>query len=406
MGKLKLQLRIMILALRKSGFRSLMAVSVVALGIAAMMIMLALSTGAERELQAITERMGKNLFVVGSGRVLARGGQRQGWYTSTKLDLVDVKVLREQVRGIRTIVPILESTLPTKFNGRELTTQIMGVSPEYPELRNYQLDEGRLLDEKDDLAKSRVAVVGSFAAKKMNDGFSMVGETIWISGIPFEVVGQLKEKGVGDGQNEDDMILIPLATAQRRVLNVESLSRLLVQVEDQRQMSDAQSATREVLRTTHNLDDDVKDDFNVLSLVHADQVRKISSGFLQGLAQIFALVTLAIGGAGVLAVTYLNVKDRTPEIGLRMAIGARRRNIANLFVAEACVLSGAGGLAGLLAGALGIAVLTQLTGWKMAVDLRGVAMPLFVSMLLGLVFGVIPAMQAAKVAPVDALRDA
>jgi len=406
MGKLALQARIMFLALRKSGFRSLLAISVVALGIAAMMIMLALSTGAERELQAVTEKMGKNLFVVSSGRVLARGGPRQGWYTSTKLNLLDVQVLRGQVRGIRTIVLILESTLQTKFNNRDLTTQVLGVSPEFPELRNFQLDQGRLLDEKDDLAKSRVAVLGAFAAKKLNDGFSMIGETIWISGIPFEVVGQLKEKGVGDGQNEDDQILIPLSTAQRRVLNVENLSRLLVQAEDPRRMDDVQSATREALRTSHGLDDDVKDDFNILSLIRADQVRRISSGFLRGLAQIFALVTLAIGGAGVLAVTYLNVKDRTSEIGLRMAIGARRRNIANLFVAEACVLSGAGGLAGLLVGGLSIAVLRRLTGWTMAVDLGGVAMPLVVSMLLGLVFGVVPALQASRVAPVDALRDA
>jgi putative ABC transport system permease protein len=316
--------------------------------------------------------------------------------------------MREQIRGIRTIAPILESSsLQVKLNGETVTTQVRGVTPEFPELRNFRLAEGRLLDDKDDLAKSRVAVVGAFVVKKLNDGFSMVGERIWIGGIPFEVVGQLEEKGIsGDGQNEDDQILVPLETARRRLFNVEYLSRLLVQVEDQGQMSDVQSATRDVLRASHDLDDDIADDFNILSLIRADKIRKISSGFLEGLAQIFALVTLAIGGAGVLAVTYLNVKDRTSEIGLRMAIGARRKDIANLFVAEACVLSVVGGLAGLIIGAVGIVALKQLTGWQMAVDLRGVTVPLLVSVLLGLAFGVIPALQAAKVTPVEALRDA
>jgi putative ABC transport system permease protein len=405
--KLKLQLRIMFLALRKSGFRSLLALGVVGLGIAAMMIMLALSAGADQELRAITEKIGKNLFVVTAGKVMPQVGRGQGWYMSTKLKLADVETMREQIPGIREIVPILETSLQAKLGRKTLTTQVRGVTPQFTEVRNFRLEEGRLLDDKDAAAKSRVAVVGAFAVKKLNDGFSMVGETIWIAGIPFEVVGQLAEKGIStDGQNEDDQILIPLETAQRRVFNVESLSRLLVQVKDQEQMDVVQSATREVLRANHELDDDVKDDFNILSLVRNDQVRRISSGFLQGLAQIFALVTLAIGGAGVLAVTYLNVKDRTSEIGLRMAIGARRRDITNLFVAEACVLSMAGGLAGILVGGLGIALLKQLTGWQMAIDLRGVMVPFLVSMLLGLVFGAMPAAQASRVTPVEALRDA
>lgn len=405
--KLKLQSRIMVLALRKSGFRSLLALGVVGLGIAAMMVMLALSAGAEQELQAITDQIGKNLFVVSAGRVMPQVGRGQGWYTSTKLKLMDVKTMREQIPGIRTIVPILESSVQVKLDNQALTTQVRGVTPEFTEVRNFQLDEGRLLDDKDGLAKSRVAVVGAFAMKKLNDGFRMVGETIWIGGTPFEVVGQLAEKGVApDGQNEDDQILIPLETAQSRVFNVESLSRLLVQVKYQEQMSVVQSATREVLRANHELDDDVKDDFNILSLIRNDQVRRISSGFLQGLAQIFALVTLAIGGAGVLAVTYLNVKERTSEIGLRMAIGARRKDIANLFVAEACVLSLLGGLSGILIGGVGIIVLKQLTGWQMAVDLQGVTIPFVVSVLLGLVFGAIPASHASRVTPVEALRDA
>jgi ABC-type antimicrobial peptide transport system permease subunit len=404
--KLKLQLRIMVLALRKSGFRSLLALGSVGLGIASMMIMLALRAGAEREMQAISDKMGKNLFVIKAGQVRALPGRGGGWFTSTRLDRSDVAVMSEQVQGIRTILPMLEGGRQAKLDSKQLVTTIRGVPPEFLEVRNFVLDEGRFIDEKDGLARSRIAVAGFFVAKKLNDGFSLVGETIWIGGVPFEVVGQLAEKGVVNEQNEDDQILIPLETAERRLFNVDYLSALLVQVEEQDQMSAVQKKVKELLRENHALDESVKDDFEILNLIRSTMVGKVTAEFLRGLSQIFAVITLAIGGAGVLAVSYLNVKDRTSEIGLRMAIGARRRDISNLFVAEACLLSVMGGLAGILIGLASIVILKQATGWQMAVDLRGVTIPLFVSVLLGLVFGVIPAIKASKMTPVDALRDA
>lgn len=396
----------MFLSLRKSGFRSLLAMGAVGLGIAAMMIMLALSAGAQRELEAITDKIGKNLFMIVAGQELSPG-RGQGWFKSTRLNRADVAALREQIHDIRTVVPILEGSAQVKLDREELTTTVRGASSEFLEVRNFQLEDGRLIDEQDGAAKSRVAVVGSFVADRLNDGFTMVGETILVGGIPFQVVGQLKEKGFSsDGQNEDDQILIPLETARHRVFNVDYLSRLLVQVNDQARIGAVQSAAREVLRRDHGLDQDVRDDFEILTLIRANEIRKMNSIFLQGLSQLFVAITLATGGAGVLAVTYLNVKDRTSEIGLRMSVGARRRDIANLFVAEACVLSVLGGIAGLLVGLMSIAVLKWTLGWQMAVDLRGVAVPLLVSVLLGVVFGVGPAIKASRVMPVEALRDA
>jgi putative ABC transport system permease protein len=405
--KFRLQLRIMILSLRKSAFRSVLAMGAVGMGIAAMMIMLALSAGAQQELQAITDRIGKNLFMITAGQVLSTPGRGEGWYTSSKLMPMDVEVMRQQIRGIHRIVPILEASLQTKFNRVDLVTSIRGVTPDYVEVKNDQLDEGRLLDEHDEMARNRVAVVGSFVATRLNAGFSMVGETIWIGGIPFDVVGQLKGKGFStDGQNEDDQILIPLETARRRLFNVDYLSRLLVQVDELPQMGAVQAQTREILRKDHELDKDVKDDFNILSMIRSNEIRRMNSSFLEGLSQIFTMITLAIGGAGVLAVTFLNVKDRTWEIGLRMAIGARRRDIADLFIAEACLLSVLGGVCGLLLGLAGIAALKGALGWQMAIDSRGVTIPLLVSALLGLLFGVFPAIKASRVMPLDALRDA
>lgn len=404
--KLKLRLRIMFLALRKSGFRSMMALGSVGLGIASMMIMLALSSGAERELQSITDRVGKNLFVIRAADVEVPPGRGSGWFTSRRLDRTDEAVLRRQVSGIREIVPILEGSVSARFEGEELGTTVRGVTPAFPALRNFQLQEGRLLDEQDGASRGRVAVVGAYVAAKLNDRFSMVGETIWINNVPFHVVGQLREKGITDGQNEDDQILIPYETAQRRVFNADYLSSMLVQVETAEVMNRVQLEARDVLRARHALDDAAKDDFEILSLIRADHVRQMNSTFLRGMSQLFAMITLSIGGVGVLAVTFLNVKDRTSEIGLRMAIGARQKDIAGLFIAEACVLSALGGIVGIAAGWAAIAALTRFTRWQMAIEPNGIVMPFLISVVLGLVFGVAPALRASRVMPVEALRDA
>jgi putative ABC transport system permease protein len=234
----------------------------------------------------------------------------------------------------------------------------------------------------------------------------MVGETIWIGRVPFEVDGQLKTKGASsEGLNEDDQILIPIETAMSRVVNTDSLTRLVVQLAAESDMAPARTDARELLRANHRLDSDSRDDFKILELVRVDEIRRRSSEFLQGLATIFAAVTLAIGGAGVLAVTFLNVKERIPEIGLRIAIGARPRDITGLFIAEACLLSVIGGLTGLVTGVLGVALLRTFLGWTMAIDIRAVALPFTVSILLGIVFSVVPAIQASSVMPVEALRD-
>jgi hypothetical protein len=198
----------------------------------------------------------------------------------------------------------------------------------------------------------------------------------------------------GDGQNEDDQVLVPLEAARRRLYNVDWLTRLILQVEDATQMAAAQRDTRAVLRERHRLAASDADDFEVLSLLRTSEIRRRSLAFLQGLAEIFAAMTLTVGGGGVLAVTYLNVRERTAEIGLRMAVGARRRDIAALFVAEASLLSLAGGLFGLLAGSVAVAILRFAVGWQTVVDLRGVAVPFAVA-VVSLVSGVTPALRRA-----------
>lgn len=400
-----LRLRIMVAALRKSGLRSLVAIAAVGAGIATVSLTLALSAGARRDLESILDQMGRNLFVVKAKRILALPGRGTDWFTATSLDRHDAAVLEDAVDGVTGVVPILEGSLAIELGRQDLVTNVLGVTPEYLRLRNFRIEDGRALDDLDGRSRSRVAVVGPFVAEKLNDGFSLVGERLWIRDIPFEVVGQLAAKGVSaDGQNQDDRILIPIETALRRVFNVDYVSRLLVQTEDAAAMDPAREQARVLLRLLHSLDRDADDDFEMLSLVRSDRIRETNSAFVQGLARLFMVVTLVIAGTGVLAVTYLNVKDRISEVGLRMALGARRRDIVGLFVAEALFLSAVGGVTGVLLGWGGIAVLGSITEWHMALEWRGVAVALLVSAALGLIFGVGPAFRASKVTPVEALR--
>ncbi len=403
--RLRLQARITAGSLRKSGARSLVAIAAMSMGIAAMMITLALSEGARSEMEAINDRMGKNLFVIGAARVLSAPGRGEGWFVSTRLEETDVALLRDGLRDVTSIVPIREASVRVEFERRDVTTTARATTPGFLTIRNFRISDGRFFDDGDGEEMRRVAVIGSFLADKLDGGRSMVGETVRVAGVPFEVIGQLESKGMSSGQNEDDQILIPLQTGRRRLFNSESLSRLLVQVGDARAMDGAREEARALLRESHRLNDGIKDDFEILSMIQTSEIRKRSNAFVQGLSRLFAALTLTIGSAGVLAVTFLNVKDRIPEIGLRMAVGARRRDIAALFLAEACLLGILGGAGGVTAGAAAVATFSRLLDWRMVISLPGVVLPFVMSVILGVVFGVGPAVRAASVIPVEALKD-
>jgi putative ABC transport system permease protein len=304
------------------------------------------------------------------------------------------------------VAPVVEASRRARLGGQEMVTNVRGVTPEFLALRNFELAEGRSLDERDDATRARVALAGSWVARKLGDGEGVLGRTIWVGGIPFEIVGVLAEKGMTDGQNEDDQLLVPLETARRRLFNVESLSRLLVQADSAAAVAPVEARTRELLRASHRLEATARDDFDLLSLLRANEIRRQGSVFLRGLSQLFAITTLVVGGAGVLAVTWLNVKERVAEIGLRRALGARQRDVATLFLAEASLLGVAGGIAGVVVGAIAVGVLERTLGWRMAIDPRGVALPFLISVALGLASGVVPAIRAARVTPVEALRGA
>jgi putative ABC transport system permease protein len=368
--------------------------------------MLALSTGVRLELESIQQRVGRNLFIIKAADRELPQWQGPGWYTTTKLKPIDASLLTSQISTITRVAPVLERNLPVKWRDTGLNTMVRGVTPDYLQLRNFQVELGRSLDTADDASLHRVAVVGAFIADRLNNGLNMVGETLWVNGMPFEVVGQLRAKGQGsDGSNEDDQILIPLHIAMRRVANIDSVSMLIAQARTSADLAPAMESTRQLLRATHRLDSDERDDFDLLTMIRADEVRRSSSQWLQSLARILAAITLAIGGVGIFAVSYMNVSDRIGEIGLRMAIGASRASIAALFLAESSVISVLGGLTGVIVGAASAFALERVTSWHMPLDPPSIFTALAVAAATGILFSLAPAVRASLLRPAIALAN-
>ena len=399
-----LRLKILVAAFASQRVRAVIAAAMVSLGVASTLVMAAMSTGARLEMQAEQDRMGRNLFYVRAAEQPVSPGRGNGWYVSSRLKPEQATWIERDVPAVLHAVPVRERSALVKLDANSVTTTVRGVTPEFLELRNFEVERGRAIVDADGTELRRVAVVGPFVRERLSGARSLVGKTLRLGGVPFSVVGELRAKGAGsDGSNLDDQILIPFATAIRRFENVESASMLLVQAREPEAMRPAMDAVRGLLRVAHYLEPGARDDFDMLETIRQNAAREMSGRWMRGLARILMIVTLALGAVGVFAVIYLNVKERTGEIGLRMALGATRTSIAMLFLVEACLLSLLGGVAGLGIGTLLVFALRAATAWTIAIDTGAVLLALFVSGATGLVCSLVPAWRASLVMPARTL---
>lgn len=400
--KLDLFLKLMLAALAASKWRIITAIICVSLSIAAVEITLALDEGARVQQSAIADKLGKNIFFINSDY-----GQTQtsaGRSAAKKLTMADGESIQKNVSGVKLVSPIKEGRLRAKYAAVELATMVKGVSLNYIEVQNFALKSGRIFDESDNRQSRRVAIIGGFISKKMSQNSPLIGEKIWIANTPFEVIGELQSKGISvDGTNYDDQILIPINTAMTRIFNGDDLSRLVVQTYPNVQFVDIQKTVTSVLRRAHKLPDGSHDDFKILSSIRENAAKKMSNVFLGGISLLFTLITLIVACVGMFSITLLNVKARHKEIGLRRAVGARKIDIALMFVVEACVISLAGGLVGLILGYIFIVALSFTTGWELAINYQMMLMLILLSLLVGLMSSLRPASVAAKLNPLDAL---
>jgi putative ABC transport system permease protein len=293
-----------------------------------------------------------------------------------------------------------------KYEEGATIARIIGTYPAFSALRNFSVASGRFINQDDNKLSLRTAVIGNKFVEYLFRGVNPIGEVIKINNIPFEIIGVLKPKGVSyDGANEDDMIFIPLNTGMRRVFNVDYLKNIYVKVNSKQDIPETEKEIRTVLRERHRLEARSKeDDFTIQNVYTAVKVESETNESITLLITGVGVLSLLVGGVGILATMLLSIKERTPEIGLRMAIGATTGDIVFQFLLEAVILSVVGGAAGIIIGVIGTWLLGSLTDFAVRISIQAVAISFLISLVIGILFGAFPARKASFIEPIKALK--
>jgi putative ABC transport system permease protein len=377
------------------------------IGVAAVIALVAAGAGAQAQVAERFESLGSNLLVISPGFTAFRGVSRGASAQSLTND--DVEAIAQLATSVSAIAPeySTQSQQVVYFN-KNTQTEVLGVTPEYQAVREWQIDRGRFIESLDLANQAKVAVLGVTVAEELfGELVDPLGKMIKISRQNYEVVGILASKGVGGFQNLDDQVFIPLSTAQIKFGGAgnRSLRAINVQVASGDQLERAQAELTAILRARHGLAQSQSDDFMIQNQAQIVETVQETAGTFAVLLASIAAISLLVGGIGVMNIMLVSVTERTREIGIRKAVGARRSDIMAQFLVEAMVLCLLGGLIGVLAGYGGARVITPLLGGSRAiVTPDSVAMALGVSIAVGLFFGLYPAGRAAALKPIDALR--
>jgi putative ABC transport system permease protein len=389
-------------AIRANKLRSALTMLGIIIGIAAVITMVALGEGAKRQVESRLQSLGTNVLTVRPGQEIF-GGVDRGDRRLTADGATAIASL--ETPSIRAVSPEMQRRHQVSFSGANANLQIVGAWPAYFEIQNSEMAMGRSFTDGEERGRRRVAVLGAHVGERLNVATpSLVGQSISIRGIPFEVIGVLAEKGEQGWMNPDETLYIPLSTAQFRVFGTDRVSSIYVQAATAASIDRAIADIDRALRREHRLRPGQPSDFTVrnqTTLIDAFQETTETFSFL--LAGI-AFVSLVVGGIGIMNIMLVSVTERTREIGVRKALGAKRRDIMLQFLVEALVLCLAGGALGIAAGMGSAKVLESSANWSTAVAPEAVAVALGFSAAIGLFFGMWPARRAARLDPIVALR--
>jgi putative ABC transport system permease protein len=374
------------------------------IGVSAVIAMLALAGGASSRMMSQIQQMGTNVLFVSAGQAKS-GAVRGGFGSMDTLTLDDSDAILQKCSTVVKVAPEVRSSAQVKFRNKNTNTTILGTTPSYLSIRNYHVSKGRFFRNRDVQYVRKVAVIGPTTAKTIFGRMSPVGKKISIRGIEFEVLGVLTSKGSAGGFGDpDDQIMVPVTTAMRRLFGQQYVRTINVQTSSMDKMDVSTSQITRVLRKSHRLEETADDDFTVRNQAEimemANEVSRILTLLLAGIAS----VSLLVGGIGVMNIMLVSVTERTREIGIRMAIGARRKDIQWQFLVEALVLSMTGGFAGILIGMGASFIMSKITGLNAAVSLGSIMLSFGFSALVGIFFGYYPARAASQLDPIESLR--
>ncbi len=385
--------------------RATLAVSSVAAGVVAVVVTGSIGQGAKEEVLRQTESIGTNLLVVRPAQVSNSAARKNVKGVVTTLRLDDYQAIT-QISRVSAAVPGFESSVVVKADNLSMSAMVLGTTFPYLDVCRFRLYQGRFLTDDDDFSANRVAVLGARVNEMLFGEQNAIGQQIRIRNVPFEVVGVLEAKGVlADGSDEDDRIVIPIRTALRRVFNSTWLNAIFISVRDVSEMDGARTDVNALLRERHRLVQRNKpDDFSLQDKTKVLAARKQLADSLTLLATGLAAASLVVGGVGILALMLMSVKERTAEIGLRMAIGAKPRDIFVQFLLEATSIAAGGWLAGMAIAAAATGIIGRATDWTTSISSGLEFVTLSIVMTSGLVFGAYPARKASLMPPIRALR--
>jgi len=380
--------------------RSILAMLGIIIGVGAVIAMLAIGNGAQKQVLGQITTMGTNLLVVRPGQ-RGTGGVISG--TQQNLTVEDAQSLRD-IEGIEAVSPVVGGSAQVKYLATNTRSNVQGVAPTYFKIRSFELDRGRFFSESEAENMGRVAVIGPVTEQTLFAGGDGVGETVKLEGINFLVIGVLKSKGDQGFFNPDDQVLIPYTTAMKNVFGLTFLREIDIQGTDDKALAKIETAVSEILRKRHRQKPDDQDDFQIRNQAEIMEAASTAIMTFTILLGSVAGISLLVGGIGIMNIMLVTVTERTREIGVRKAIGAKNRDILRQFLIESIIMTGLGGSIGALGGVGAAMLVRTLTSFPAMVTMSSVFLALGFSAAVGVFFGFYPAYRAAQLDPIEALR--
>ncbi|MDD5712197.1 MAG: ABC transporter permease [Smithellaceae bacterium] len=399
--------KISLRALRVNKMRSALTMLGIIIGVSAVIIMLAVGKGASDRISKQISSIGSNLIMVLPGSTTS-GGMRMGSGTQQTLTQDDADAILKECPAVWDVSPFVRGAAQVVFGNQNWSTSVIGTTPSNLNIRDWAVSSGRNLSDQDIRGATKVCVLGQTVAENLFDGRDPIGQVVRIKKVPFLVVGILEAKGQSMmGQDQDDTVLIPITTAQKKIIGrffPGTVQTIMVKTRTAEDLPRAERQVNDLLRQRHHIGPKADDDFTVRNLTQMLQVAEQATNVMALLLGAIASVSLLVGGIGIMNIMLVSVTERTREIGIRMAVGAKTWDIRLQFIIEALTLSMIGGVAGIVIGYVGSKVLSSIAGWSTIVSPLSIVLAFGFSGLVGIFFGFYPAYKASLLNPIDALR--
>jgi len=401
----RIKFKLLFGALFSKRLRLFLSILGIIIGVAALVVMVSVGEGAKRKVLKEFKTFGSDTIVVMAGKAKVRGGRAVQLQIATTLKLEDADAMK-RLFGVLRVAPVYDDTTVVEYETESAFTAVVGTTPEFFRIRRFSLAYGRLFTEKEAFHNAKVVVIGHKVKENLFGDENPLGKRIRISKIPFTVIGVLEKMGVdASGRDQDDQVIIPISSCMNRLFNVDYIKSIFVQVADEKLLDVVAKAIDTLLRKRHGIRKGKSRDYTILKAEEILKYKKRTASIFSVLIATISVISLLVGAFGVMAVMILSVKERNGEIGLRKALGARKRDILFQFMLESLFITLFGGVLGMFVGYILVLIFALLTRYPLVLPVKSALVALAITVAFGVFSGIYPAKKAAEVDPVYSLRD-